>query len=367
VLLHELGHAIGFNHSPDSMAVMWANAATGDNVIRNLSIDDILGLQQSSAPYGTIQTRSRHRFTAAAPPPTNWNSEDETISDALLGAPAAVHSPLMDGRFFYLAAYTRASDRTLMWGRTNGFANWGSGLRAVASGITSHRPPAVAASNVIGQEVLAYADPVVDALMTRVNSAGVGWGSAVSVGYESRVPPALAFLPNRNVYVLAWAHIPSGFIRTMVSNDGGQSWRNMRQWGFRTFQSFGITCRPSDECVVAFAKGESHLGRLGYFHLGYDSTTESLNVGTFSSPDILADTYGASITTSSLSGRTQFGWRDRGLATVATSGGWGSSPGSLHNMAWLPISIHAAARIAYNASWNEYTLWSNHSMRYDPL
>jgi len=367
VLLHELGHAIGFNHSSDPSSIMWPSTSTGNSVVRNLAADDLLGLQQAGSSYGPIQTVTRHRFTSAGQPSINWFNEGETITDSVLGSPAVSHSPLFAPNHFYLVAYTRASDHVLMFGRTNGSANAPGGFASVAAGVTSNRAPAVAASDAVGQEVIAYTDPASDALLTRVDTIGSPWGGAVSVGNSSRVPPALAFLPGRGAYVLAWADFPSGVIRTAVSTNGGQSWKNTQAWSFRTFQSFGITCRQTDECVVAFANGESHVGRLGYFHLGYNSSTESLSLGAFSSPDIGADTFGATITTNSFSGRTQLGWRDRGLATVMTSGGWGTAPGVLDHTSWLPMTTYAPPRIAFNAAWNEFTLWSVDAPRYGAL
>jgi hypothetical protein len=365
VILHELGHAIGFDHSSDPGSIMWPSATVGQGSIRNLAVDDVLGLQQSGSSYGAIQTTSRHRYTSAFSPPTAWFDEGETIADALFGAPAAVHSALLDASSFYLVAYTRASDRAVMFGRTNGFQNWATGFTQIGAGVTSHRPPAVTSSTSSANELIAYAHPSTDELLIRRNSTG-SWSAPVATGRTSRIAPSLAFLPGRNVHVLSWAEFPSGAIHTMLSSDGGQSWSRDQVWGFRTFQSFGITCRAGDECVVAFASGESHLGRLGYFNLSYDPFSGSLFMGAFSSADIGADTYGATITTSSSTGRTQLGWRDRGTATVMTSGGWSSSPGSLDSIAWLPAITYASPRIAYNASWNEFTLWSNHAARYEP-
>lgn len=365
VLLHELGHAIGFDHSAAAGAIMGPNASPGQSSIRNLAVDDVLGLQQAGSSYGPIQTTSRHRYASASSAPTSWFDEGETISDTLLGAPAAVHSSLFDASRFYLVAYTRASDRAVLFGRTNGFQNWANGFSPVAAGVTSHRPPAVASSSTSASEVIAYADPSTDELLVRRNTSGT-WSGAIATGRTSRVAPAIAFLPGREVYVLAWAEAPSGVIHTMVSSDGGQSWSDDRVWGFRTFNSFGITCRTGDQCVVAFANGESHLGRLGYFQLSFNPGTGSLAMSS-SSADIGADTYGATVTTNASSGRTQLGWRDRGTATVLTSGGWSGSPGVLDNTAWLPAISYSSPRIAYNPSWNEFTLWSSYASRYEPL
>ena len=364
VLLHELGHAIGFDHSADGGSIMWPNASTGQNSIRNLAVDDVLGLQQSGSSYGPIQTTSRHRYASAFSAPTSWFDEGETISDTLLGAPATVHSSLLDASSFYLVAYTRASDRAVMFGRTNGFQNWAAGFAPVAAGVTSHRPPAVSSSTTIASEVLVYANPSTDELLVRRNPSG-SWSVPFATGRTSRIAPAITFVPGRELHVLAWAEFPSGAIHTMVSSDGGQSWSSDQVWGFRTFNSFGITCRSDDQCVVAFANGESHLGRLGSFQLSYNPGTGSLAMASSSSD--MADTYGATVTTNSSSGRTQLGWRDRGTATVMTSGGWNGSPGVLDNVAWLPAISYSSPRIAYNASWNEFTLWSSYASRYEPL
>jgi hypothetical protein len=363
-ILHELGHAIGFNHSGDPTSIMWPSAAPGQSAIRNLANDDLLGLQQSGASYGMIQTVSRHRYTSAASPPTAWFDEGETIPGTLLGAPAVAHSALFDPSRFYLVAYTRASDRAVMFGRTNGFQNSAAGFTQVAAGVTSNRPPAVTAGTASANELLAYADLSSDGLLTRRNTGAV-WTAPLAIGQTSRVAPALAYLPGRDVYVLAWAAFPSGLLHTMVSSDGGQSWHADQAWSFRTFHSFGLTCRATDECVLAFANGESHLGRLAYLTLGYDAAQSSLFMGPFRSSDVGADTYGAGVTTGA-SGRTQLGWRDRGTATVLTSGGWSSSPGTLDTTIFLPGVTSAAPRLAYNASWNEFTMWSSHATRYDP-
>jgi hypothetical protein len=363
VILHELGHAIGFNHSAVAGSIMLPSASPGDASIRNLSPDDIAGLQQSGASYGTMQATSIHRYTSAMGAPSSWNSEGETIADPLFGAPALAYSPVHTGHF-YVGAYTRASDRAVMWGRTHGFSDWANGWASL--GATSVRPPAIAANPADYSEVVVYAEPANDMLTSQMRTNG-GWNSAVSVGAQSRVAPAVAFLPVRNVYVLAFAENPNGFIQTMISTDGGQSWKNRQEWPFRTFQSFGITCRALDECVVAFANGESPFGRLGYFYLGYDLWSETMYMSGFSSPDISADTYGASITTSEYSDRTQLGWRDRGFATVMTSGGWDGWPGSLDTTTWMPIATHAAPRIVYNGSWTEFTIWSTYASRYDQL
>jgi hypothetical protein len=119
--------------------------------------------------------------------------------------------------------------------------------------------------------------------------------------------------------------------------------------------------------VIAFANGANYVSRIGYFYLNYDPTSESLVLGPYSAGDIGADSYGATITTSSSSGRTQLGWRDRGTATLLTSGGWATSPGVLDHVASAPVITFAAPRIAYNASWNEFTLWSTHAARYEPF
>ncbi len=362
VVLHELGHAIGFDHSSDGNAVMFPSASPGESSKRNLGLDDIAGMQQAGSAYGTIQTTSRHRFAGASPAPTGWFDEGESIPGAILGAPAVAHSPLLDSSSFYAVALTRATDRAVLFGRTNGMTNAPAGFTQIAAGVTSSRPPAIASSTAFGNDVVAWAD-VSDTITVRRNTGS--WSAPVSTGRTTRVAPSLAYLPGRNLFVLAWAEAPSGRLHTMLSSDNGLTWSADQTWSVRTFHSFGVTCRVTDECVIAYADGESPFSRLGFLTLGFRPATGTMALGSSQGTN-LADTYGAAITTSTLSARTQLGWRDRGTATVTASGGWSQFPGTLDSTAWIPGVTSSAPRLAYNASWNEFTIWSSHQTRYDP-
>jgi len=85
IFLHELGHAIGFNHSSDANAVMYPYAPNGVATKRTLADDDVRGLF-GPFPYNPTQLNMYDVWTSNGG--ASWN-RNTLGSSNLVGSPAA--------------------------------------------------------------------------------------------------------------------------------------------------------------------------------------------------------------------------------------------------------------------------------------
>lgn len=318
VLTHELGHALGFNHSAVATSVMTGGGATyGSTPRRNLTLDEVLGLQGSGAPYGPIQTTSVHRRADETSLGT-WLSEGEPTSIQMFGAPSVDYSTRFEPTSYYLTAFIRAGDNALMWGRTDGVTNWASGfvpmLDSPSVVTESVHPPAVAGDAASPQEVLAYASfSQTSGIVYRTTSDGHSWSSPVALTNQATlVGPAMTYWVAKNVYVIAWPDAVTGLIRTAVSVDNGATFANVQEWtNARSYQRIGVTCQSATQCVLGFADGNKPYTPWTTLHLTYSAVGQGFYVLESSVDGSLGHpSFGGGLDSSST--RTQLGWRDRG-------------------------------------------------------
>ncbi len=372
VLLHEFGHALGFNHDTDPKAVMFPSIqGLGDDSQRNLSRNEIVGLKDPASPYGAIQTTSLHRRADAsgAGVASTWQDEGEPTNVAMVGAPSIYRATRFNTSSFYLAAFVRASDSAVMWGRTDGANNWTAGFAPVSA--TSRHPPAVAGDAASPQEVLAYVNDTLDGeIVFRTTSTGTSWNApTILTNQVSRVGPAIAYLANRNVYVMAWPDSRTGRIRTAISLDNGTTFINVQEWAAaRTYHRIGITCPGFDQCLLGFSDGSKVYTQWSYLNLTFISGWPFIPLSGFgagSGGSLGQDSYGGGLGTSPT--QVQFGWRDRGTSTVMTSDrrGIGSN---VNTLVFIPSVTHSALSVSFDAGAAgvpRFSLWSTFASRYD--
>jgi Matrixin len=371
VLLHEFGHVLGFNHASDATAVMFPSlVGLGENSQRNLSRDEILGLQDARAPYGSTQTTSLHRRAAASGPGTAagaWLDEGEPTSVQMLGAPAVSRATHFNAASFYLMAFVRASDSALMWGRTDGVSNWTPGFAPIVATVSRH-PPAIAGDAASPREVLAYVnDSQIDEIVFRTSSTGATWNPPMTLmGESSHVGPALAYLASRSAYVMAWPHSATGRIRTALSFDHGVTFANVQEWPTaRTYHRLGITCPASDQCLLGYSDGSRPYTQWSILPLNFVPGLPGVPINLFApgpSGTLGQDSYGGGLQNSAA--QLQFGWRDRGTATILVSARRGIN-GNVNLLGFIQSVSDSAPTVSFDPTGANFALWSTYSSRYD--
>jgi len=350
VYQHELGHALGFDHSTDPNAVMMASALMGSIQLRNLSTDERLGLRNTATGYPRILTSSQHR--RSIDDGASWLNEGEPFAVDVIGSPSLCYGTAA-GR--YLVASTLASNDTVVAYWTNGVTSAGTATLP----IQSHLPPAIGCAS--GQYVVAaVANDPARTVVVSTSPDGVTWSAPTSLGISSSLPPALAYAPWQGVFVLVTTDIASGSLQTRLSSNG-TSWAAPQSWPYRTSSPYGIDCRSaSGSCELAWADAERSYtplrsATLGFLPLGMGLTATATY-------DLGLNSYGGGV--ASNGSRFQRTWRDRGTATVLTSGGW-SSPATLSPLTFTGTVIHAAPNLAWGAAWSEWSSWYAVAARYD--
>lgn len=357
VFLHELGHAIGFDHSGDSNAVMWPTSTSGENVKRKLAVDDLSGLRDGAYAYGPIQTTMTHRYSNNA---INWNSEGEPLTSAITGQPGVCWSNRSSSSFYFVAVNDAAS-RNFITLRTSGSSPV---QQTVVPGWWSHFPPVLGCHENSAREIMLHVSGGSDMVIWSSSMpSGTGFGSVapVNTGRVTQNVPALAYANFKGWYVMAFTDRFNGKIRTMISRDDGLTWGWYQEFNnLRTFHPMGLTCQDSGGyCFLTYSDGNyshtpMHAVALSFDANGYLYVTSNTDTG--------YNSYGGGV--ASDPNRFQFMWRDRGTATVLTSGGWPWAP-TLDNVNFTSVILHSPPTGVRNPSWGEYTAWSSFSTRYD--
>lgn len=373
VILHEFGHALGFldNAATPNTAVMFPSVTASNTPRRNLSRDDLVGMRDVRNPYPPIETTSLHRWRSASSTGP-WSVEPEPTTAFLFGAPSVDFATRFVTSDFYGMAFSRSSDRKLMFGRTNGSGGTFSPISHLITGgppfffqfiqeYPLQRPPAFVGDSNLNREVIAFVGDTEAAELSVTTNDGSGWSvPSVVAGTSSRVGPSLAYLSNRNLVVMAWPASPSGFIRIRTSSNGGQSFGSEQEFGLRTYSRLGLLCAQADQCTLVYSDGQQPYSPLVYATLNYNSAFGTFNFG--QSGVLGFDSYGAGL--DSDGSTSQVVWRDRGTLTVPGTGRW-VSPGTFNNQAFLDFPSHSAPDVAHNASWAEFTFWTTFAARYN--
>ncbi|WP_224362376.1 matrixin family metalloprotease [Hyalangium versicolor] len=354
VFLHEVGHAIGFDHSSDSNAVMWPTTTSGENVKRKLSHDELAGLRDPSFPYAPTQTTFRHRYYN---PSAGWLASTEPYAGTIIGQPSACWSNGTSNDA-YLVAATQAQTRNLVALRTDGFAV----TTPLTLSWSSFFPPVVGCHESATRDIMLHVSA--DSAMTILSSSVAGWTNfstapLQSTGQVTQNVPALAYASFKGWYVMAYTHRFSGKIHTLISKDQGQTWGTLQQFSMRTFHPMGLTCQDSGQyCVLAYTDGNVSHTPVRTAVLRFDASgnlyVESDTATTYAS-------YGAGV--AAAPGGVFSVWRDRGTATVLTHAWW-LSP-SLGTSTFSSLVLQSPPTVVRTAGSSDFTAWSSFSSRYD--
>ncbi len=356
VLTHEVGHAIGFDHSADPRSLMYSTSFAGPNVQpRFLSTDDSLGLRDAVLGYEPAQTYIAH--SDAAESGASWQVGGPYNPTAALGGVdvcARSHVPAGEPR--YLVALTRPGDASIVTTLTDGTYTYGDAIQP----FTSFKAPAVACS-LQGYAALAYAATDLDSTLMVTTGGPSVWQPPTSTGLRTGVPPALAFDPWWYKFVLVFTDPATSQIRTMVSNDGGTTYTNYQEWnGFRAANSVSIACQDSaSHCTIVWndATVANTPVRSASFEFGPNWYLVMTSTST-----LPYDSYGPGV--AATAGRFEFVWRDRGRATVLTAGGWAAPP-TLDTDGFTATKIHSPPRMTWSPDYSEWSTWYTWGVDYD--
>jgi hypothetical protein len=171
-----------------------------------------------------------------------------------------------------------------------------------------------------------------------------------------------SMLGTGSLVVVAWPHHPTGRIRTRISRDGGATFSSQQEWATtRTYHRIGLACPKVDVCILAFSDGNQPQTRWRFAYLNYDLMSGLFVLG--QSGDLGFDSYGGGVSFSS--NRIQFGWRDRGTATVPATAGWTYGSTVPNTLTYLTDVAHSAPVVAHNASQGRFTIWWTHYSGYN--
>jgi hypothetical protein len=355
VFLHELGHALGFNHSSDPNAVMFAFGNEGDVTRRFLADDDVRGLF-GTFPYSPTQMNMYDVWTNNDGATWNSNSIGPPTFYAVGGVAACVNndgnSNVYQGVWTDIYPYQTINTFTYVNSFSFG-ATIGSGAET-ASAIAC------------GSDRTWYG--WVDGMTRNVQfvwNVGGTWIGSNAPGVQSGVPPAAAEVHDATGavagYLLAFTNPGTGHLSTLFSTDRLTfPISTLATFDFRTFLGFGIACKPQiPQCVVTFADGGVAQTPMMSATLSVDATATS-PVTLLAEPRPLCgspNSYGGTVQFANSNAKGMIAWRDRGFNTVLASTVDGATN-------WSSVTMHSVPSLAWANSYGTYAAFFCYASRY---
>jgi len=349
VLLHELGHVLGLQHSTVLFSVMAPSGVNG-LVRRTIGFDDAQGLTASSVapPYGTIQT---NLFDAWTPDHgVSWGTDQNGTAYAVGGGATCIDNYGPSASYF--GAFTR-SDHVVQ--TFNYFFGYSAG--GTISGASSILPPGVACGSA-GEKIISWVDAATENISYQTNTSGT-WSatSTLNAFYHSSIPPMVQeYSPGR--YLMVFASDPYGeFVTATAPN--GLTFGSVTIWStLRTFHPGGLAC-TGGFCLVAITDPLLNSSSVQYVEFAVDASGV---VSYLTGPVTLTNapqSYGAEVQFDSSSG-IEFLWRDRGTNTVLTSSADIGS--TLH---FSSIVTQSPPKGTWSNYYSTFAEWFSYSARYD--
>jgi hypothetical protein len=365
IFLHELGHALGFNHSTDPNAVMWAFGPVGAVTKRILGDDDVRGLF-NIYPYNVGYLSGYDVWTADNG--RTWNQNvipPKEYSVWVVGGTAACVNNDANSNV-YQGALTRASPFGTAFpvGR---FYVWDGSFQM--GGDIASNAAAMAPGIACGSDRTWYG--WVDAVTRNIN---YGWDvggnfSTYKLSVQSGVPPAAAEVHDEHGkavgYLLAFMDPGTGYLRTMVSADNltfpSSTLQGFDNYNIRSFLPFGVACTSQPpECIVTYADGQFHNTPMTSVTLSVvpgSNPPVTVTVGPHPVVARTSDSYGGAVQFDSTGVVWMYAWRDRTntvLVSDRVDGPLTRSSFAMHSAPTLSWANHYGTYAAFYAYADRY-------------
>jgi hypothetical protein len=360
VFLHELGHAIGFNHSTDQNAVMFAFVPVGDTTKRILADDDVRGLF-GTFPYSPSQLTMFDVWS-----PDNGSSwQRNVIGNATtfaVGSPAAcinndTSSDTYQGAWTTPYPYQTISTFTFQSGYAFG--------QTIGGG--TEMAPGVACGS--DRTWYGWTNAFAGGMQYFWNVGGT-WVGPFTIPLSSGVSPAAAEVHDSTGsglgYLLVFADPATGAVSTLYSSDKltfpTTTAESFELAGLRSFHGLGVSCFPkAPQCTVIYADGNSHSTPMMTAVLSVSpGMTSPVTVTGGPTPIAGSDGYGGAPAFNINGTGNLFVWRDRGFNTVLASTANGTSP-----IQWSNVSIETAPTVVFANHYLTYAVFYSFADRYN--
>ncbi len=270
ILVHELGHTLGLDHTPTNPVntVMEAAAFQLGNVLARYPYgDDIDGMRQMY-PDSVTQTRRWRGMSG-----TSWGSQYTISGSTSMHSTAAVGVRSSGNRIvstrvspggsrLYFARTDFPPSSSSSWAQT--YYEWPTWRPAAITGrnestelwVTAWAPKQVVATDCPGIRVATSTNGFSSVANQTTLTGGSSW---CSTSHE----PALTYDPDSNRFVMAFVLRPSpsqtvnkaGRVCTRTSTNG-TSWTGSVCETYRTIDAVDLACDDDGSCVMAMIEGE---------------------------------------------------------------------------------------------------------------
>lgn len=256
VVLHELGHVIGFDHSATTSSVMFGALQQ----LRELYPDDIDGLR-NHATYGYgLRTTQRLKIGRSTNDGTTWQFPGILANpdfQATLAPAIATGASQSQYVLAFVDASTPASQDRVMWSYGNGTA-WQVPQQLPGNAKSQSSPSLAYASNASPNRWLAVyqaADATRDLYYTTATTINPGnWTTPVQISSaKSLNGPSVSYSTDKGLFVLTWLDYRSNRIRTAVGAPAATiSWVAVDDLGWEGTRKPSVSCGATN-CVFNLA------------------------------------------------------------------------------------------------------------------